>query len=54
MTVAGTILITDCDHPSTEIERAMVEAAGFRLEVAGCRTAADVIAAGSRPARRPD
>ena len=42
-----TILITDCDHPSTEIERAMVEAAGFQLEVAGCRTAADVIDAGS-------
>ena len=50
MTVAGTILITDCDHPSTEIERAMVEAAGFRLEVADCRTAADVIAAGTTSA----
>jgi len=50
MTAAGTILITDCDHPSTEIERAMVEAAGFRLEVADCRTAADVIAAGTTSA----
>lgn len=50
MTAAGTILITDCDHPSTEIERAMVEAAGFGLEVADCRTAADVIAAGTTSA----
>jgi D-3-phosphoglycerate dehydrogenase len=47
---AGTILITDCDHPTTEIERAIVEGAGFRLEVANCRTAADVIAAGSASA----
>ena len=50
MSGPGTILITDCDHPSTEIERALVEAAGFRLEVADCRTAADVIAAGSASA----
>ena len=50
MNGARTILITDCDHPSTEIERAAVEEAGFRLEVAGCRTAADVIAAGSASA----
>lgn len=50
MNTARTILITDCDHPSTEIERAIVEAAGFRLEVAQCRTAADVIAAGSASA----
>lgn len=46
MNGAGTILITDCDHPTTEIERAIVERAGFRLEVASCRTAAEVIAAG--------
>ena len=50
MNAASTILITDCDHPSTEIERAAVEAAGFRLTVAQCRTAADVIAAGSASA----
>ncbi len=50
MTAAGTILITDCDHPTTEIERALVEAAGFRLEVADCHTAADVIAAASASA----
>ncbi len=50
MTGVGTILITDCDHPSTDIERDMIQAAGFRLEVAACRTAADVIAAGSASA----
>jgi D-3-phosphoglycerate dehydrogenase len=50
VTAAGTILITDCDHPSTEIERALIEAAGFRLEVAHCRTADDVVAAGSASA----
>ncbi len=47
MKVAGTILITDCDHPSTEIERSAIESAGFRLEVASCRTAEDVVAAAS-------
>ena len=47
---AGTILITDCDHPTTDIERTIVEAAGFRLEVAQCRTAADVIAVGTASA----
>jgi D-3-phosphoglycerate dehydrogenase / 2-oxoglutarate reductase len=50
VTAVGTILITDCDHPSTDIERDMIQAAGFGLEVAACRTAADVIAAGSASA----
>jgi D-3-phosphoglycerate dehydrogenase / 2-oxoglutarate reductase len=41
----GTILITDCDHPTTDIERGLIEAAGFRLVVGRCRTADEVVAA---------
>ena len=48
MTSLGTILITDCDHPTTAIERGLVEAAGFSLEVAQCRTADEVIEAATR------
>ena len=47
MNGARTILITDCDHPSTAIERSILEAAGFRLEVAQCRTAEEVVASAS-------
>ena len=39
------ILITDCDHPTVDVERAIVEGAGLALDVASCRTAEDVIAA---------
>ena len=45
MSAQGTVLITDCDHPTTDIERALIEAAGLDLVVARCRTGADVIAA---------
>jgi D-3-phosphoglycerate dehydrogenase len=39
------VLITDPPTPSTDIERGLVEAAGFTLAVAQCRTAAEVLAA---------
>jgi D-3-phosphoglycerate dehydrogenase / 2-oxoglutarate reductase len=41
------ILITDCDHPTVDVERAIIEAAGLTLELGTCRTAQDVIAAAS-------
>jgi D-3-phosphoglycerate dehydrogenase len=44
--VEGRILITDCDHPTTDIERAVFAAAGLSVDLAACRTEADVIAAG--------
>jgi len=50
VSAAGTILITDCDHPTTDVERAIVEAAGLRLQVAQCRTAAEVVAVGTASA----
>lgn len=40
-----TVLITDCDHPSVNIEREILEGAGFRVVLATCRTADEVIAA---------
>ena len=40
---AATVLITDCDHPSVDIERALLQGAGFNVELAACRTAGDVI-----------
>jgi D-3-phosphoglycerate dehydrogenase len=46
MTTHGTILITDCDHPSIDVERSILTAAGWTVTLARCRTAADVIAAG--------
>ncbi len=42
----GSILITDCDHPSVDIERAILGAAGLSVSLAACRTPNDVIAAG--------
>ncbi|MFJ2621189.1 C-terminal binding protein [Glutamicibacter sp. NPDC087344] len=39
------ILITDCDHDSTEVELQVARAAGIELEVAQCRSEDDVIAA---------
>jgi D-3-phosphoglycerate dehydrogenase / 2-oxoglutarate reductase len=40
------ILITDCDQPTIDIERAIFADAGHEVELAQCRTAAEVIAAG--------
>ncbi len=40
------IVITDCDHPSIELERAIFVAAGHDVVLAQCRTAEDVVAAG--------
>jgi D-3-phosphoglycerate dehydrogenase len=37
------ILITDCDHPSTDVERAVFEAAGRPFRLATCRTEAEII-----------
>ena len=40
------VVITDCDHPSVEIERGIFKQAGLSLSVRACRTAGDVISAG--------
>jgi len=40
------IVITDCDHPSIELEQSIFRAAGHEVVVAQCRTADEVIAAG--------
>jgi hypothetical protein len=40
------IVITDCDHPTIEIERAIFARAGYRVELARCHTADEVVAAG--------
>jgi D-3-phosphoglycerate dehydrogenase / 2-oxoglutarate reductase len=45
MTLSGTVLITDCDHPTIDVERAILEGAGLTVELARCRTPEDVIAA---------
>ncbi len=42
---SGTVLITDCDHPTVDVERAILEDAGLTVELATCRTPEDVIAA---------
>jgi D-3-phosphoglycerate dehydrogenase / 2-oxoglutarate reductase len=41
------ILITDCDHPDIEAERAVFAAAGLDVRLAQCRTEEDVLTAGS-------
>jgi D-3-phosphoglycerate dehydrogenase / 2-oxoglutarate reductase len=45
--VAGerTVLVTDCDMGPAELERAVLEPAGWRLVEASCRTEDDVVAA---------
>jgi D-3-phosphoglycerate dehydrogenase / 2-oxoglutarate reductase len=43
---AGLVLITDCDHPDTDAERAIFAAAGLEVRQAACRTEDDVLAAG--------
>ena len=40
------VLITDCDHPSVDIERAVFGAAGFEVTLAHCRTEDEVAEAG--------
>ena len=46
MTTRGTILITDCDHPSIDVERDILSAAGWTVTLARCRTADEVVEAG--------
>ncbi|MFL6063248.1 MAG: C-terminal binding protein [Friedmanniella sp.] len=41
------VLVTDAEYESLDLERGVVEAAGHEFAVASCRTAEDVIAAGS-------
>ncbi len=47
MTEAGLVLITDCDHPDIDTERAIFAAAGLDVRLASCRTEDDVLAAGA-------
>jgi len=39
------ILITDCDHPEIDVERAVFAAAGLEVRLARCRTEEEVLAA---------
>lgn len=41
-----TVLITDCDHPSVDLEREILHAAGLEMRLAQCSTADEVIEAG--------
>ena len=41
------IVITDCDHHTIDIERAIFARAGYEFELAQCHTANEVIAAGT-------
>jgi D-3-phosphoglycerate dehydrogenase / 2-oxoglutarate reductase len=41
------VVITDCDHPDTDIERAIFASAGLSVQLAACRTEDDVLAAGA-------
>jgi D-3-phosphoglycerate dehydrogenase len=43
----GRIVITDCDHPSIGIERAIFARAGYEVELAQCHTANEVVASGA-------
>jgi D-3-phosphoglycerate dehydrogenase len=40
------VVITDCDHPSVDIEREIFERAGHRVRLEQCRSPEDVIATG--------
>jgi D-3-phosphoglycerate dehydrogenase / 2-oxoglutarate reductase len=42
------ILITDCDHPDVDVERAVFADAGLDVRLAQCRTEDDVLVAGPR------
>jgi D-3-phosphoglycerate dehydrogenase / 2-oxoglutarate reductase len=44
--MSANVVITDCDHADVDIELAVFAAAGVSCELAACRTADDVIAAG--------
>jgi D-3-phosphoglycerate dehydrogenase len=46
MSAAGTILIADYDFGNVEIERAIIEGAGFEMRAAQCKSEDDVIQAG--------
>jgi D-3-phosphoglycerate dehydrogenase / 2-oxoglutarate reductase len=46
--VADLVVITDCDHPDVDIERAAFAAAGLDMRLASCRTEADVVRAGAQ------
>jgi len=46
MTASGTILIADYDFADVEIERSIIEGAGFELRAAQCKSEDDVIEAG--------
>ena len=41
------VLITDCDHPDTEAEHAIFDAAGLDVRLANCTSEGDVLAAGA-------
>jgi D-3-phosphoglycerate dehydrogenase len=41
------IVITDCDHPTIGIERAIFARAGYEVELAQCHTANEVVASGA-------
>ncbi len=43
MTLRGAVLITDCDHPTVDIERAILADAGLAVDLRACRTSEDVI-----------
>lgn len=43
--MTGTVVITDCDHGSVDIELEVFRSAGLETTVARCRTAEDVVAA---------
>ena len=47
MTLDGTVLITDCDHPAIDVERAILAGAGLSVVLKACRTPDEVIAAGT-------
>jgi D-3-phosphoglycerate dehydrogenase len=40
------VVITDCDHPSTDVERRIFTQSGFEVRLGQCRTEDEVIAAG--------
>jgi D-3-phosphoglycerate dehydrogenase len=46
MTALGTILVADYDFGNVEIERSIIEGAGFQLRAAQCKSEDDVIQAG--------
>jgi len=47
MTTSGTILVADYDFGDVEIERSIIEGAGFELRAAQCKSEDDVIRVGS-------